>query len=322
LINPKTGRPLQGGADPTNGWDGDSWKTPASLAQEVQRNPQRSGNELPSTPAAEVDPAPSRPRNADDPKTPEDAVPDWWIEKLYAHEPWHNVNTPTAVTEAWNRLEAAAERIESYADQWHHLDAAERRATPTANATAYEAMKAGKTPPTTVTIVDNSAAKRAALANMAAAYRLAEEARRDYDRTVRAELPAWRQKIVDTLPPLQPAARQAFANFHREFRKWRRTLAAIHAMTNPLHHVDPPATSSHHADQWKAARDGIAAIEGILGSNNPVLTGEWIAEPPGIDPPLWRRQELAGDPYFHPELRRIERAERDAGKTITNYLVP
>lgn len=296
-------------------------ENPERLAETIDRNPHRVSGDV--VPMRSDDAAfGRRPSNPGSPRTPEDAVPDWQIDKLYAHDGWHNIATPEPVAAAWTALEAAAQRIEDYAQQWHDLDRAERTAAPAADAAAYQAMKAGKTPPASVDVVDNTAAKRAALANMAAAYRLAQEARRDYDRTVRRELPEWRQHLVESLPPLQPAARAAWLDFRARYGAWRTTISAIAAMAHGVGPVERPASRRHVDQQWKTAHAGMTALDGILGSASPVLTGEWIAEPPGITPPLWRRSEMAQDPYHHAELRRIERAERDAGTTVTTYLVP
>jgi hypothetical protein len=176
-------------------------------------------------------------------------------------------------------------------DEWSRLDHEERTAPEIAASATYEAMAAGRKAPA-VKPVDNAAAKATIEAKIEALLRLAAEAQNAYIVAVRSELPAWRDVIAKSLIAKREEARRHLSDLGAAVNGW---LAVKNALAVMNLEIDP-GWYPPGRDILGRVPDTIAALADLskgLGASNDAISGDYLAAPLGLDPPMWHRQWIA-----------------------------
>ena len=302
-------RTLAGGVDPTE----DAEPTdPAKLAEQVGR---------PGHDRSQGPPLPTGPPTAHLTNPAEDLLDT--TGRLLDRPGWHTTNPPTAVAKAWEKVKAAVERTDNVAVELAQLDVTYRRAEQAGEQAVLDAVRQGKRPPTMPSPHEHSQTKADLVARHRAAHILASETRTAYDAAVAEHLADWRASLIDGFDQLQPAAREAWARFGAALGAWRGRIATIDAMTGQLFPdaLLPPRTGEGQRLLTQMGK-GLAAVEALLGSNDPDTNGAWVTEDATLDPPMTlRRYWLGIGQAGWVQLAAVEKAEREEGKVVSTFLV-
>jgi hypothetical protein len=230
---------------------------------------------------------------------------------------WHRVLTPETVAAAWSRfvvtlaaLEEASEHLRALRGDEKAEEASRRTAIVTAIEAGGTAIKSAKTTDWTQERLVRETRHRMAR-------EAAVEARVAYDAAVVKALPGWLASIKEELPEGHRAAREAMATLSPAISAWRAMVNAAGVIERELNPNAYPARPTKAArDLLAAGVQGLGAAERMLGSNDPVVTGGYLSDDEGLDPPRWYRATMADSEQGYMALGPIEASE---GYTVTRH---
>ncbi len=239
---------------------------------------------------------------------------------------WHTRSTPPAVAKAWRAVEQMHEHLLSLADDYDLLSSEVAAARANTEAAAVAALRQGKTdPPAVATVPDVAARTEALRVQHVAARGVLAERRRAYSKAVSDALPAWREQVVAGHEPLLPAAQKALQDFLAAYGALTAGTAALAAMN---HEIEPAWRESGTVDvRVRQARidatSGLQSVTAVLNSSEPHVTGAYVRDPLGVDPPVYVRRRWSRESDAHRRhVEQIETEEKAAGNQRTSFVVP
>ena len=243
------------------------------------------------------------------------------LDKLQARPHWHTIAPPEAVVTAWADLTGTIVQLQDLDDEWAAVGVSDAAALNDYQRAYAESVEKDTKPPKPPQLTDPHTEQQRIKAEFRALMAFASRRRRTYDRAVTDALPAWRQEVLDGIDPeaTLAAARKALFDLQATVSRHNGTAATVRAMNQA---IDPdwgnvPTGKSRFAELRIQLADGLNAVSAYLGSSDQSVTGEDLADPVGIKPPMSVRRWMAShSPDWRRQLRAVEEAENFA---ITDY---
>jgi hypothetical protein len=225
------------------------------------------------------------------------------------------------VAALWRAVEGEVEAAVELSLKLEELQGAEKRAVQEHKVRVRAALDAGKPAPAAPKPRDYEAERDLLRGELQVRRERIEAARKVYRDAARAAMPEALAALAGGLEDRRAKAAAAFVPFAAEFRAWRRDIAACDLLAREL---DADAdrlvarTSAHARETAASAVRGVEAVQALLDTDDPVVTGRRHVEPDPLEVPLHVRRAW-WDSESQRDLQRLAALEREEGYAISRF---